>query len=184
MKQNISLFKYIGEKARSTYERVWEHLNDKEQLKLNSHMLKHVIAEHEGEALENVEFGMRAVQFTRSSFERQILEACKIQENRVKHTLLNSKSEYNRSAIPRIVTQLGEREDKKSRKEKEEEKKREDILEDKIKRMRKERNCERKVTQPNEMNKRRKINETEFEETKTAWGRPNPPEIGKKRKEE
>ena len=50
--------------------------------------------------------------------------------------------------------------------------------------MRKKRNCERKVTQPNEMNKRRKINETEFEETKTAWGRPNPPEIGKKRKEE
>ena len=50
--------------------------------------------------------------------------------------------------------------------------------------MRKERNCERKVIQPNEMHKRRKINENEYEETKTAWGRPNSPEIGKKRKEE
>ena len=65
MKQNISLFKYIGETARSTYERGWEHVNDMEQLKLNSHMMKHVIAEHKGEALEDMEFSIRAVQFTR-----------------------------------------------------------------------------------------------------------------------
>ena len=50
--------------------------------------------------------------------------------------------------------------------------------------MRKERNSDRKVTQPNEMNKRRKINENEYEETKTAWGRANQPEMGTKRKEE
>ena len=73
-------------------------------------MLKHAIEEHPGEDVRQVKFGIRAMSFCRSSFERQIMEACKIQEKRVKHVILNSKSEYNRSVVPRIVTKLGDKE--------------------------------------------------------------------------
>ena len=46
--------------------------------------------------------------------------------------------------------------------------------------MRKERNLERR-TEPNRQNKRRKINETEYEEVKENWGRPDRKESGEKR---
>ena len=75
-----------------------------------------------------IKFGIRAIQHCRSSFERQILEACKIQEERKKHKILNSKSEYNRSAVPRIITKLGDREYEKYGKEKMEEARKEKII--------------------------------------------------------
>ena len=92
------------------YERGWEHEHDKNQLNINSHMLRHIILDHEGEEIMTIKFGIRAIQHCRSSFERQIREACKIQEERKKHKIINSKSEYNRSAVPRIITKLGDRE--------------------------------------------------------------------------
>ena len=49
------------------------------------------------------------MRFTRSSFERQILESVLIQSRR-DHYILNSRSEFNRCAIPRLVTKLGEKE--------------------------------------------------------------------------
>ena len=101
LKRNISLYKYVGESSRSLYERGWEHEQDKNQLNTTSHMLKHIIQEHEGEDIEKIKFGIRTIQYCRSSFERQILEACKIQEERKKHTILDSRSEFNRSRYKR-----------------------------------------------------------------------------------
>ena len=46
-KNDIKLYKYVGETSRSAYERGWEHLNDLSQLKKTSHMLKHIVATHE-----------------------------------------------------------------------------------------------------------------------------------------
>ena len=107
-KKKIKLYKYIGETARSIYERGFEHENDWENLKLDSHMLKHVLDKHENDE-EQAESGIRAVKFTRSSFERQILESCLIQEHRKKHYILNSKAEFNRCAVPRLMTKIGEK---------------------------------------------------------------------------
>ena len=44
----------------------------------------------------------------RYSFERQICEAVKIQYNR-QNNILNSKSEYNRSSIPRLGVKMGDK---------------------------------------------------------------------------
>jgi hypothetical protein len=49
---------------------------------------------------------MRVLAYHKSAFERQIDEAVKIQNNR-HHHILNSKSEYNRSSIPRLGVRMG-----------------------------------------------------------------------------
>ena len=119
-KKDQKLYKYIGESSRSCFERGREHQSDLEQLKPTSHMLKHVLDKHEGRQPGEVKFLMRAIKFHKSSFERQIQEAVLIQANRTHH-LLNSKSEFNRCALPRLGTKLGERETKEKREEVEEE---------------------------------------------------------------
>ena len=48
-KQKIRLHKYIGETGRSAYERGKEHTSDRDKWEKGSHMLKHIILEHEGE---------------------------------------------------------------------------------------------------------------------------------------
>ena len=60
-----------------------------------------------GEEFESMKFHMKTVRFTKTAFERQILESVCIQENR-HHNLLNSKSEYNRCSIPRITLKMGD----------------------------------------------------------------------------
>ena len=101
-------------------------------------MLKHILDKHEGKQPGEVTFMMKALKFHRSVFERQIHEAVLFPENR-NHHILNSRSEYNRCALPRLGTKLGERETKEKRLEVEEEEKKEHWLEDRIKKMRKER---------------------------------------------
>ena len=64
---------------------------------------------HRGEERSEIEFGVKVLRYTRSSFERQILESVLIQSSR-DHHILNSRSEFNRCAIPRLVTKLGEKE--------------------------------------------------------------------------
>ena len=76
------------------------------------------------------------IQFTRSSFERQVLESVIIQKER-HHHLLNSRSEFNRCAIPRLSTKIGDY--KKYEKEIEIEREKDEQLEEKIRNMRKER---------------------------------------------
>ena len=77
----------------------------------HSHMLKHCIDKHEEEeenenkAEKEEMFGVRILRYSKSSFERQILESVLIQESK-KHHILNSKSEYNRCAVPIIATKI------------------------------------------------------------------------------
>ena len=79
-------------------------------------MLRHMLEMHEDEKRSNVEFGLKVLIYTRSSFDRQILESVLIQGSRGHH-ILNSRSENYRCAMPRLVTKLGEKEMKKWRKE-------------------------------------------------------------------
>ena len=79
MKGKIKKHLYIGETSRSIYERALEHQNDVEQLKTSSHMLRHLLEMHGGEQRSDVEFGVKVLRYTRSSFERQILESLSIQ---------------------------------------------------------------------------------------------------------
>ena len=57
-------------------------MQGEEQLKLDSNMLKHALANHEGEDLVQLKFGIRTIQYARLNFERQILESCKNKEER------------------------------------------------------------------------------------------------------
>ena len=122
--------------------------------------------------------------YCRSSFERQITEACKIQEERRQHEILNSRAEYNRSAVPRLMTKLGDKEYKKYGEDIRKEKTREDLIEEKIQRLRKERNMERRTAEANTENKRRKLNENEYEENNITKGRPEKKGSEKRNKEE
>ena len=129
-KRKIRMHKYVGETARSAYERGLEHQEAYEKLEEDSHMLKHVVNHHRDMELEEVKFGMRVVSFTRSAMERQVLESVKIQEERSKSNIMNSKSEYSRCTIPRLTAKMGDKDyDKKRDKEKEEEK----IMEEEVK---------------------------------------------------
>ena len=106
--RRIKLHKYIGESSRSGYERGLEHQKDLEDLKMDSHMLKHFFNNHEGEEMKDMEFGMRLVKTHRTAFNRQISESVEIQTQKREHLILNSKSEYNRCALPRLTAKIGE----------------------------------------------------------------------------
>ena len=140
--KKIPLFKYIGESSRSCFERGWEHQYDALNYKQGSHMLKHALTEHDGIPPEEVKFLMRAMKFHTSAYSRQMHEAVAIQVNRG-HNLLNSKAEYNRCALPRLTMKLGEKSVKELEKDLKEEKKKDDLLESKIKDLKRARQKEK-----------------------------------------
>ena len=53
-----------------------------------------------------MKFRNKLLKFTRTAFERQILESVLIRENR-NHNLLNSKGKFNHCLLPRITLQMG-----------------------------------------------------------------------------
>ena len=85
-----------------------EHLRDLEELKMESHMLRHYFDCHMGENMDKMKFGGRILKQASSAFNRQICESVRIQAEASSHYILNSKSEYNRCALPRLTTKLGE----------------------------------------------------------------------------
>ena len=89
-------------------------------------MLKHAVDKHATEELCTLKFGIKVPKYARSAFERQIFESVSIEENR-HHHLLNSRSEYNRSAVPRLTCKLGDKAYKKYEKEMEEEMEKEEL---------------------------------------------------------
>ena len=182
MLKKMSLHKYVGETARSVFERAFEHQNAREQLHPESHMLRHIIDKHEDQDMDSIKFGIRILKFTRSSFERQILESVQIQEQRKDHHILNSRSEYNRCAVPRMATKIGDKDSDQASREKKEDERKKNEIEEKIRKIRKEKNCER-MTEPNKTNKRRKLDNNEFEVINETWGRPDKKENGDKRQE-
>ena len=75
----IRVYKYIGESARSAFERSWEHMNDYKNLSTKSHLLKHAVDVHQQEELCTLKFGVKVLKYTRSAFERQIYESVTIE---------------------------------------------------------------------------------------------------------
>ena len=136
----IKKYMYVGETARSTFERSWEHVHDMKSLSTKSHMLKHAVDARPNEELSTLRFGIKVIKYARKAFDRQIFESVAIEENRLHHHLLNSRSEFNRSAVPRLVCKLGDNTYKKFEKEMEEEKEKEEGLVSKIRSLVKERN--------------------------------------------
>ena len=100
--------RYLGETARTCYERGIEHQRDavteKELSHINGHREDKHPEDHPGEKL----FSMRVVRTHRSALTRQIEEAVLI-ANSQGVELLNSKDEYNRCIIPRLTIMVGKR---------------------------------------------------------------------------
>ena len=180
-------YKYIGESAKSAFERGANHLYDRKNLDLGSHMLKHSVECHEGIDPETVRFHMRVLKYHKSSFERQIDEAVKIQNNR-QFNILNSKSEYNRSSIPRLGVKMGHKE-YKTRQEFDDEARNDGdkLTEEKIRQLRKQmgkRNQRRTYEMESSAPKRRRTGEMEHMALRNASGDGKCQRTQEKRKEE
>ena len=100
---------YVGETARTAYERGREHHQDRRSHSEKSHMYCHSMEEH-SQSEEQPQFSMKVYKTHRSALARQIHEAVVI-ANSWDIKLLNSKSEYNRCIIPRISVMVGQKED-------------------------------------------------------------------------
>ena len=117
---------YIGESARSSYERGAEHSNDYLSEVADSHMFNHYIEDHNSEG-SRPKFSMKVLKCHKTPLYRQVHEAILIAKN--EPITLNTKNEYNRCLLPRLSVMIGEVESK----EKPEEKRTEDNhLEDDI----------------------------------------------------
>ena len=92
---------YVGETSRSIFERSREHWDDWRSRKEESHIRRHQEAEHGGDGAPK--FIMRVVKFSKTALSRQIGEAVRISRRGGAGRILNSKSEYNRCKIPRLV---------------------------------------------------------------------------------
>ena len=135
-------FIYIGESNISGYERGVEHQNVAGGCKTSSHMLRHLLAEHEREeeSWDSIEFGMKILKATRSAYETQVLESVTIQKER-RHHLMNNKAERNSCALPRLKAKVGEVDLEKWRDEDKEEMIRKASIEEKL-RIRKKQKAE------------------------------------------
>ena len=102
-------FIHVGESARSICERFRDHVDDCKANLESSHMAKHEALVH-GLDMTKPEYDIRVKKFCKSAIERQVLEAVTIASRAEEKgvTILNSKSEFNRCTLPRIVMYCGE----------------------------------------------------------------------------
>ena len=94
---------YVGESARSLYERTKEHMADRVGLKEESHQVKHWLTEHR-ELQEPPPFKYRLVRTFKDPMSRQLSEAVRIELRG--EGILNSKAEFNRCKVPRLKIDL------------------------------------------------------------------------------
>ena len=87
----------MGETARSLHERMTEHWKDAEGGKEESHMVQHVGEAHQGEAPE---FNFKVVRGFKSSLDRQVAEAIRIEMRG--GAALNRRREFDRCTITRL----------------------------------------------------------------------------------
>ena len=107
---------------------------------------------------------MRIVRTHRSSFERQIFEGIRIQKESTEHEILNSKMEYNRCALPRLVVKVGEGCDKGKDKQKREEERKEAEIEQKIAELRRQNEISRK--EPRKQKEKESTSRKELDNTR------------------
>ena len=91
---------YVGETSRSIQERALEHWGGARRNDKDNHMVKHQLLEHRG---EQPSFHFKVVSTHRTALSRQIREAVRIRRRGGAGNILNSKAEYNRCHIPRLV---------------------------------------------------------------------------------
>ena len=102
----------VGETSRTIQERAMEHWGAAKREDKKSHMHKHQSMEHAGEPPQ---FHMRVVSYHRSALNRQGKEAVRIRRRGGASSILNSRSEFNRCHIPRLVFEEEEEETTKMR---------------------------------------------------------------------
>ena len=90
---------YVGETAKSLYERGKEHWDSFRSKTEDSHILKHHQLHHGG--VGDPQFHLRPVRFHNTALTRQLHEAVRIQRWG-EDIVLNSKGEYNRCKIGQI----------------------------------------------------------------------------------
>ena len=90
---------YVGETSRSIAERSREHWDDFKSMKTDSHIMKHHWTHHQGEG--EPEFHFKVVKHFKSALSRQVGEAIRLERRGV--SSLNSKGEYSRCKISRLV---------------------------------------------------------------------------------
>ena len=90
---------YVGESARSIFERAGEHLRDAQGQKDDSHMHKHWKTAHP-DLPEAPQFNIKVVASFQDALSRQLSEAVRIDLRG--GNVLNSKSEYSRCRVPRL----------------------------------------------------------------------------------
>ena len=91
---------YVGESARSIFERAQEQRQDAVDAKDDSHIYKHWRITHP-ELQEPPKFNIKMVQSFQDALSRQIGEGVRIDLR--SGNVLNSKSEYNRCRLPRLT---------------------------------------------------------------------------------
>ena len=101
---------YIGESCRSAYERGREHQADYVKKKPENHQWKHQVNDHSGEEDSQLQFKWKVELQCKSALTRQISEAVLIRR-RGAGLILNSRAEYNRCRLPRLVMEHHEEEE-------------------------------------------------------------------------
>ena len=91
---------YVGEYGRSIFERAGEHWHDAEAGAEDSHMWKHWHNCH-GDSGPVQKFKIKVVSSFRDALTRQVAESVRI--DRRGGQILNSKTEYSRCRLPRLV---------------------------------------------------------------------------------
>ena len=105
-KQEGAKTHYIGESARSTYERGLEHLGDATSSTQRSHMRDHLEEAHPGEdRTPESTFCIRIMRSEPSALVRQVSEAVEIA--RAEGGVWNKKEEYNRCLLPSLRVDPG-----------------------------------------------------------------------------
>ena len=92
---------YVGETSRSIFERGKEHWEGAKKGAENNHMVRHVKMEHKDEGAPN--FSLRVVKHYKTALARQVAEAVRIRRRGGEGAILNSRGEFNRSYIPRLM---------------------------------------------------------------------------------
>ena len=103
---------YVGETSRTIQERAVEHWRQAMRGDQRSHMVRHQALQHPGEPPS---FHFKVVSTHRSALSRQIREAVRIRRRGGAGHILNSKSDFNRCHIPRLVVEEEDDETKKRR---------------------------------------------------------------------
>ena len=93
---------YVGETSRSIQERAQEHWGDARRGDPKSHMVRHQGLVHPGEPPA---FHFKMISSHRSALSRQVREAVRIRRRGGATQILNSKCEFNRCHIPRLVVE-------------------------------------------------------------------------------